>query len=57
MYSCVLYSQTTDKGNESDDKRIEYTDERKLLKSPEKNNFFSSFDADIESGISSPDVY
>ena len=29
MYSCVLYSQTTDKGNEPDGKRIEYTDKGK----------------------------
>ena len=56
MYSCVLYSQTTDKGNEPDGERIEYTDEGKVLKSPEKNKFFSSFDADIEHRISSLDV-
>ena len=31
MYSCVLYSQNTDKGNEPDGKRIEYTDEGKVL--------------------------
>ena len=53
MYSCVLYSQTTDKDSEPDSKRIEYTDEGKVLKSPEKNKFFRSFDADIEHGISS----
>ena len=56
MYSCVLYSQTTNKGHEPDGKRIEYTDKEKVLKSPEKNKFFSSFDADIEHGISSLDV-
>ena len=56
MYSCVLCSQTTDKRNELDGKRIEYTDKGKVLKSPEKNKFFSSFDANIESGISSLDV-
>ena len=56
MYSCVLYSQTTYEGNEPDGRRIEYTDKGKVLKSPEKNKFFSSSDADIELGISSPDV-
>ena len=56
MYSCVLYSQTTNKGNEPDGRRVEYTDKGKVLKSPEKNKFFSSFDADIERGISSLDV-
>ena len=56
MYNCVWYSQTTDKGNEPDGRRIEYTDNRKVLKSPEKNKVFSSFDADIEHGISSLDV-
>ena len=49
MYSCLLYSQTTDKGNEPDGKG-------KVLKSPKKNKFFSSFNADIERGISSWDV-
>ena len=52
MYSYVLYSQTTDKGNEPDGRRVEYTDKGKVFKSPEKNKFFSSFDADIERGIS-----
>ena len=56
MYSCVLYSQTTDKGNQHDSRRIEYTDKKKVLKSPKKNKFFSSFDADIKPGISSLDV-
>ena len=56
MYSCVLYSQTTDKGNEPDGRKIEYTNKRKVLKSPEKSKFFSSFDANIERGISSLDV-
>ena len=55
METCtaVLYSQTTDKGNEPDGKIIEYTDKRKVSKSPEKNKFFGSFDEDIEHGISS----
>ena len=26
MYSCVLYGQTTDKGNEPDGRKIDYTD-------------------------------
>ena len=56
MYSCVLYSQTTDKGNEPEGKYLEYSDKGKVLKSPEKNKFFSSFDADNERGISSLDV-
>ena len=56
MYICVWYNQTADKGNEPDGKRIEYTDKGKVLKSPEKNKFFSSFDANIERGISSLDV-
>ena len=56
MYSCLWYSQTTDKGNEPDSKRMEYTDKGKVLKSPEKKNFFSSFDEDIEHGISFLDV-
>ena len=57
MYSCVLFSDyTTDKGNEPDGRKIEHTDKGKVLKSPEKNKFFSSFDADIERGISSLDV-
>ena len=56
MYNCVLCSQTTDKGNEPDGRRITYTDKGKVSKSPEKNKFFSSFDVDIERGISSIDV-
>ena len=46
-------TKTTDKGNEPDGRKIEYTDKGKVLKSPEKNKFFSSFDADIDRGISS----
>ena len=56
MYSCVLYSQTTDKGNEPDSRKKNTLTKGKVLKSPEKNKFFSSFDADIERGILSHDV-
>ena len=56
MYSCVLYGQTTDKGNEPDGRKIDYTDKGEGVKITEKNKFFSSFDADIERGIPSLDV-
>ena len=32
MYSCVLYGQTTDKGNEPDGRKIDYTDKGEGVK-------------------------
>ena len=32
MYSCVLYGQNTDKGNELDGRKIDYTDKGEGVK-------------------------
>ena len=53
---CCMVKLTTNKGNEPDGRKIDYTDKGEGVKSPEKNKFFSCFDADTERGIPSLDV-